>query len=147
MARRDHTRMMIYYYYYYYCYYYYYYYYLFVISRRHHHPKYDSKFKTVELCKAACIHLVNNCDAVNYDKSVYTPLSAPIPSPRLAPCAPASVALTLFLTLVPASSPRSRSHPHTPYTPSSVACSDAHPLPSYTIEWSMCGSVLIVCVT
>jgi len=31
-------------------------------------PRYDSKFSTVEECQNACVNLVPDCDAVNYDK-------------------------------------------------------------------------------
>merc|ERR1712032_937268 len=34
---------------------------------KHDNPRYDAKYATVEKCQDACLKLVKNCDAVNYD--------------------------------------------------------------------------------
>jgi len=35
---------------------------------KNHHPRYETRYATVEQCQDACLKLVKNCDAVNYDK-------------------------------------------------------------------------------
>ena len=44
-----------------------------------HKPRYGDKYRTVEKCQEACLTLVKNCDAVNYDVLVCRPCLSPRP--------------------------------------------------------------------